>query len=206
MLFCKNITKSFGPQTLFDGADFQLNFGERLGMVGRNGSGKSTLFRLILGEDSLDDGVISFPEHYRIGTLDQHLSFAKDTIRAEVAQSLPPGQEHDSWKAEKMLSGLGFSVQDFDRPPHEFSGGFQIRVKLAQLLLSEPNLLLLDEPTNHLDILSIRWLERFLRSWKNEIICISHDQNFLERISTHTLAVHRKKFKKMNLMKNINTM
>ncbi len=197
MLFCKNITKSFGSQTLFDSANFQLNCGERLGMVGRNGSGKSTLFRLILGEDSLDDGVISFPEHYRIGALDQHLNFTKDTIRDEVAQSLPTEQTHDAWKAEKMLSGLGFSPQDFGRSPHEFSGGFQIRVKLAQLLLSEPNLLLLDEPTNHLDILGIRWLERFLRSWKNELICISHDQGFLERISTHTLAVHRKKFKKM---------
>ena len=197
MLFCKNITKSFGSQTLFDDADFQLNFGERLGMVGRNGSGKSTLFRLILGEDSVDDGVISFPEHYRIGALDQHLTFTKNTIRDEVAQSLPHGQEHDVWKAEKMLSGLGFSTQDFGRPSHEFSGGFQIRVKLAQLLLSEPNLLLLDEPTNHLDILGIRWLERFLRSWKSEIICISHDQAFLERISTHTLMIHREKFKKM---------
>ncbi len=116
-------------------------------MVGRNGSGKSTLFRLILGEDSLDDGVISFPEHYRIGALDQHLNFTKDTIRDEVAQSLPHGQEHDtSVKPKRYSPDLVFLFKT-STSPHEFSGGFQIRVKLAQLLLSEPNLLLLDEPT-----------------------------------------------------------
>ncbi|MBT3348951.1 ABC-F family ATP-binding cassette domain-containing protein [bacterium] len=197
MLFCKNITKSFGAQLLFSAADFQLNSGERLGMVGRNGVGKSTLFRVILGEDTIDDGEISFPENYKIGALDQHLVFSQKTILDEVAQSLPAEQKHDRWKAEKLLSGLGFSVADFSKSPDTFSGGFQIRVKLAELLLSEPNLLLLDEPTNYLDIVAIRWLERFLRSWKNEIICISHDQSFLEKISTHTLAVHRKKFKKI---------
>lgn len=197
MLFCKNITKSFGYQTLFEEASFQLNLGERIGIVGRNGSGKSTLFRLILGEETIDDGEISYPENYRIGALDQQLVFRTDSILAEVAQSLPVEAEHDSWKAEKLLSGLGFSTDDFARPPQQFSGGFQIRVKLAQLLLSEPNLLLLDEPTNYLDIIAIRWMERFLKSWKNEIICISHDQSFLERITTHTLAVHRKKFKKI---------
>lgn len=197
MLFCRDITKSFGAQTLFVGADFQLNLGERIGIVGRNGSGKSTLFRLITGEDTVDEGEISYPDNYRIGSLDQHLSFSQETILAEVAQSLPEGSEHEIWKAKKLLSGLGFSTKDFEKSPDVFSGGFQIRVKLAQLLLSEPNLLLLDEPTNYLDILTIRWLERFLKSWKNEIICISHDQSFLERISTHTMAVHRKKFKKI---------
>ncbi len=197
MLFCKNLTKSFGSQTLFSEADFQLNSGERVGIVGRNGSGKSTLFRLILGEDSVDEGTISFPDTYTIGGLDQHLKFEKPTIVEEVSQSLSKSQEHEIWKAEKLLSGLGFAPTDFNKPASDFSGGFQIRVKLAQLLLSEPNCLLLDEPTNYLDIVTIRWLERFFKSWSGELICISHDQAFLERICTHTMAVHRQKFKKV---------
>jgi len=197
MLFCKNITKSFGTQTLFRNADFQLNRGERVGIVGRNGSGKSTLFRLIMNADRIDDGEISFPDTYKIAGLDQHLTFGNGNIVDEVAQSLDEEQEHDRWKAEKLLSGLGFSTDDFTKKPDVFSGGFQIRIKLAQLLLSEPDCLLLDEPTNYLDILTIRWLERFLKSWPGELICVSHDQAFLERICTHTLAVHRQQFKKI---------
>lgn len=197
MLFCKNITKAFGTQVLFDQADFQLNKGERIAVVGRNGSGKSTLGRLILGQDTVDEGDISSPDHYRIAGLDQHLKFNQLTIVDEVAQSLHPGEIHDRWKAEKILSGLGFPTSDFDRSPAEFSGGFQIRIKLAQLLLAEPDCLILDEPTNYLDIVTIRWLERFFRTWKKELICISHDQAFLEGITTHTLAVHRQKFKKI---------
>ncbi|HEY5714546.1 MAG TPA: ABC-F family ATP-binding cassette domain-containing protein [Candidatus Gracilibacteria bacterium] len=197
MLFAKNLTKSFGTQTLFAHADFQLNPGEKVGVVGRNGSGKSTLFRLIRAQEVPDEGTLAFPEHYRIGGLDQHLTFNQKTIRDQVAQSLPQAASHDIWKAEKLLSGLGFSTDDFDRSPDFFSGGFQIRIKLAELLLSQPDLLLLDEPTNYLDILTIRWLERFLKSWKGELICISHDQSFLERITTHTMAVHRAQFKKI---------
>lgn len=197
MLFCKNITKSFGPQKLFHEADFQLNRGERVGIVGRNGSGKSTLFRLILGQDTLEEGEISYPDTYQIGGLDQHLKFDQENILDQVAQALPPDQIHDRWKAEKLLSGLGFAVSDFGRSAAEFSGGYQIRIKLAELLLSEPDCLLLDEPTNYLDILTIRWLERFLRTWPGELVCISHDQAFLERICTHTMAVHRQQFKKI---------
>ncbi len=197
MLFCKNITKSFGTQTLFAGADFQLNRGERIGIVGRNGAGKSTLFRLITRQDSPEDGEISYPEKYEIGSLDQHLQFTAKNIREEVILGLPADQTHDAWRAEKLLSGLGFSEADFEKAPDQFSGGFQIRVKLAQLLLSQPDCLLLDEPTNYLDIVTIRWLERFLKSWPGEIICISHDQAFLERITTHTLVIHRQQFKKI---------
>lgn len=197
MLFVKNLTKSFGAQVLLEETDFQLNRGEKVGIVGRNGYGKSTLFRLITRIDTPDEGEISYPEDYRIGALDQHLSFSKDTIRDEVAQILPEHQKYDVWKAEKILSGLGFSPEDFEKSPDIFSGGFQIRIKLAQLLLSEPDLLLLDEPTNYLDIVSIRWLEKFLRNWKGEILCVSHDQTFLENVMTHTVAIHRKKLKKL---------
>lgn len=197
MIVLKNVTKSYGAQILFDRASFQVNKAEKIGIVGRNGYGKTTLFRLILGTDTADDGDITIPDHYHLGALDQHLEFTKKTIVDQVASSLPPAEKHDIWKAEKLLSGLGFSAKDFEKSPSEFSGGFQIRVKLAELLLSSPDLLLLDEPTNYLDITSLRWLENFLRSWKGELLCVSHDQTFLENICTHTIAIHRKKLKKI---------
>ncbi len=197
MIFGKNITKSFGAQVLFDSTDFQINPGEKIGVIGRNGAGKSTLFHLLTGGDTIDDGTISIPENYKIGTLDQHLNFEKENIVDEVCQSLPHNKEHDQWRGEKILSGLGFSAKDFLRHSSEFSGGFQIRIKLAQLLLSEPDLLLLDEPTNYLDILAARWLEGFLRTWQNEIVLISHDRTFLEKTTTHTIFVHRQKLRKL---------
>jgi len=139
MLFVKNLTKSFGAQTLFDGADFQLNRGEKIGIIGRNGHGKSTLINLLQAPDNLDEGEIIAPDNYRIGALAQHLNFDKPTIAEEVAQVLPPEEQHEAWRAEKLLSGLGFKPEDFKRPASEFSGGYQIRIKLAALLLSEPN-------------------------------------------------------------------
>ncbi len=197
MLFCTNITKSFGAHKLLSEANFQLNRKERVGIIGRNGCGKSTLFRLILGEDVPDDGKITYPEHYRIGSLEQHLKFSRDSVLDEVAQILPVGEEHNLWKAEKILFGLGFSRENFSENPAKFSGGYQIRIKLAQLLLSEPDLLLLDEPTNYLDILAIRWLENFLKKWPGEVLCISHDHNFLSRAMTHNAIIHRQKIKKI---------
>lgn len=196
MLYLKNLTKRFGPQILLQDVDFQINKNERIGLVGRNGYGKSTIARMIIGQDTPDEGEISFPENYRIGTLDQHLEFSHQNILDEVSQVLPETQKHEIYRAEILLSGLGFSTEDFQKSPDQFSGGYQIRIKLAQTLLSEPDLLLLDEPTNYLDILSLRWLEKFLQTWKGEILCISHDQKFLENISTHTAAIHRKKIKK----------
>ena len=196
MLFVKNLHKSFGAQPLFIGADFQLNRGEKVGLIGRNGHGKSTLLRLLEDPESVDDGEIIKPDEYRISALEQHLNFSKSTIAEEVAQVFPEEEQHEAWRAEKLLSGLGFAPTDFTRPASEFSGGFQIRVKLAALLLSNPDLLLLDEPTNYLDVVAIRWLERFLKTWKGEVICVSHDHSFLERAMTHTAAVHRTKIKK----------
>jgi ATP-binding cassette, subfamily F, member 3 len=173
-----------------------MNAGDRLGLVGRNGHGKSTLFKLILGQEEPDSGEITIPRNYRIGHLEQHLHFTQPTILEEAALGLPEEESHFIYKAEAILFGLGFSHADLERAPREFSGGFQIRINLAKLLVSEPNLLLLDEPTNYLDITSVRWIARFLANFKGELILISHDRDFMDSVTTHTAVIHRQKIRK----------
>src|SRR5262249_12785902 len=148
----------------------QMNERERLGLVGRNGHGKTTLFRLILGQEEPDAGEIAIPRNYRIGHLEQHLNFTRPTILEEAASGLPEEEASSIYKAEAILFGRGFSGSDLKQPPQTFSGGFQIRINFAKLLLSGPNLLLLDEPTNCLDITSVRWITRFLSNFKGELI------------------------------------
>jgi len=103
--------------------------------------------------------------------------------------------QYDTYRVEKILFGLGFCADDLDKDPLSFSGGYQIRINLAKLLVTEPNLLLLDEPTNYLDIVSLRWLKSFLRSFESEIILITHDRNFMDGVCTHTAGIVRKNFK-----------
>ena len=199
MLQISNLTKSYGTQVLLDAVSFNLNGGERAGLVGRNGHGKTTLFRLILGEEHADNGSISVPAGYTIGHLSQHIDFSEQTVIAEACLGLPQNNDgrDESFKAKAILSGLGFTEEDFLRHPSEFSGGFQVRLSLAKVLVSEPDLLLLDEPTNYLDILSIRWLTRFLRNWKAELIIITHDRRFMDSVTTHTILIHRCKVRKI---------
>jgi len=190
------LSKSYFARELFTDVTFQMNAGDRLGLVGRNGHGKSTLFKLILRQEDADSGEITIPRNYRIGHLEQHLHFTQATILAEAALGLPEEESHSIYKAEAILFGLGFSQADLERAPREFSGGFQIRINLAKLLLSEPNLLLLDEPTNYLDITSVRWIARFLANFKGELILISHDRDFMDSVTTHTAVIHRQKIRK----------
>src|SRR3989339_1876514 len=197
MLQINNVSLSFGQQTLFDDVSLTLHSGERIGLVGRNGSGKTTLFKLILGEMEPDTGRIALPKNYTVGYLKQHLQFTESTVLAEACLGLKADEKDQIWKAEKILSGLGFGEDEFYKSPAEFSGGFQVRLNLAKVLLAEPHLLLLDEPTNYLDIISIRWLTRFLSRWPNELIIITHDRNFMNSITTHTVAIHRQKIKKV---------
>ncbi|MBS1112597.1 MAG: transporter-related protein, partial [Nitrospirae bacterium] len=177
MIQVSSLSKAYGIQPIFDDVSFAVNSGERIGLVGRNGSGKTTLLRMIAGEEKPDAGVISIPNNYRIGYLSQHLMFSEDSVLKESCLGLKPSDDgtDESYKAESILMGLGFSVEDFARHPLDLSGGYQVRLNLAKLLVSEPNLLLLDEPTNYLDIVSIRWLTRFLKGWSGEIILITHD-------------------------------
>lgn len=190
------LSKSYFARELFANVSFQMNAGDRLGLVGRNGHGKSTLFKLILGQEEPDSGEIIVPRNYRIGHLEQHLHFTQPTILEETALGLPEEEVHSIYKAEAILFGLGFSLADLDKTPGEFSGGFQIRINLAKLLISDPNLLLLDEPTNHLDITSVRWIARFLANFRGELILISHDRDFMDSITTHTAIIHRQNIRK----------
>ena len=197
MIVVENLKKSFGSQILFEGISFKLNPKERIGIVGRNGHGKTTLFRLLTGEELPDDGAVTVPKHYRIGYVRQEIEFTKDTVLDEGMTGLSEENRDHYWKVEKILDGLGFSKNDMHRHPAEFSGGFQVRLNLAKVLVSEPDLLLLDEPTNFLDITSIRWVERLLINWPRELMVITHDRSFMDKIVTHTLGIHRRKVRKI---------
>lgn len=197
MIQAVSLAKGFGTQILFEKVSFTIGRGERVGLVGRNGSGKTTLFKMILGEETPDVGDLIIPKNYAIGSLKQHLHFTKPTILEECAQALKEEESFDQYKVEKMLHGLGFKTEDFTRAPSEFSGGYQIRLNLAKVLLANPDCLLLDEPTNYLDIVSMRWLSRFLRNFKGELILITHDRGFMDEVTTHTMGIWRQRLVKI---------
>ena len=176
---------------------FSVNRKERVGLVGQNGHGKTTLFRMIAGEERPDSGVIVIPKNYQIVYVQQHLNFSAETALEEGIRALPAAEKDHRWKVEKVLVGLGFSQTDFDRHPAEFSGGLQVRLNLVKALVAAPDLLLLDEPTNFLDITSIRWIEQFLNNWPHELMLITHDRSFMDKVVTHTLGIHRRKSRKI---------
>ena len=199
MIELNNVSKYFGTRCLFDEVNFFINEKDKIGLVGLNGSGKSTLFKILAGLESIDSGNIRIPKDYKIGYLTQHINLTKDTILNEAISSIPQDEDGTdrTYLAKAMLSGLGFTDESLSLSPYKLSGGFQVRLELAKLLLTNPNLLLLDEPSNYLDIVSIRWLTKFLRNWKNELLLISHDRGFVNSIVKHTLGIHRKKILKI---------
>jgi len=166
-------------------------------LIGRNGSGKSTLFRLITGKEKADEGTITLPRSYQIGVLEQQIRFSQPTVLQEAALGLREDEKECLYKVEHILFGLGLNEELLQVSPHELSGGYQLRVQLAKVLVSEPDCLLLDEPTNYLDILSIRFLSHFLQDWKGEMILISHDLEFLDATTTHMMGIHRQKIFKI---------
>lgn len=200
MIQVSNLSKAYGTQIIFDDVSFAINAGERVGLVGRNGYGKTTLLRIITGEERPDEGVVGIPNDYTVGYLSQYLEFREGSVLKEGCLGLRPADDgrDESYKVEAVLMGLGFSAEDFSRPPRELSGGYQVRLNLAKLLVSGPNLLLLDEPTNYLDIVSIRWLTTFMRGWRGELILITHDRDFMDSVTTHTMGIHRNKIRKVS--------
>lgn len=199
MIQIQNIKKEFGEQVIFNDASLLIASQERVGLVGRNGSGKSTLFKILLNEEHLDGGSIQIPKNYTLGHLSQHLHFEKKTVYEEACSILKPNEDGwlDTHSVEAILFGLGFNQESLKMSPSLLSGGFQIRLNLAKVLAAEPNILLLDEPTNYLDIVSTRWLSRFLRSWKGELLLITHDKKFMDSVCTHTAAIYQNKFRKI---------
>ncbi len=187
---------AFHGKYIFEDVNLNINSQEKIGLIGRNGSGKSSFIKIILGQLEADNGKIVIPNYYQIGCLEQHLKFKHDSIIDEMASVLTEERAYELWKGEKILQGLGFSEDDMLSDPNTFSGGYQVKINLAKLLLLEPDLLLLDEPTNYLDIHSTKWLKSFLKKWPTELILITHDRAFMDSIITHTITIHRGLFRK----------
>ena len=220
MINFKNIYFSIGGVPLFENASGFVPTGHKVGVVGRNGAGKTTLFKLILNEIILDAGVIEVPKNYKIGYVSQEAPSTEVTLldtvlEADIERSklLHNAQiEKDPNKiaeiytrlsdinaysaearASSILNGLGFSKEDLVRPCSSFSGGWRMRVALASVLFSNPELLLLDEPTNYLDFEGSVWLENYLQRFKNTALVISHDRNLLNKSVTSILHLSQKK-------------
>lgn len=222
MIAFSGVSKQYGGQILFIDASFQINSGERIGLVGPNGAGKSTVFRLIAGEEQVDDGVIERPKRLSLGYFRQDVGelagrsvlaetiagagevaalgeeLARLTARLEAAgddldevvtryadvqaryQDLG-GYELEA-RAQTILHGLGFEDARLGEDVGKLSGGWKMRVALAQILLAKPEVLLLDEPTNYLDLESILWLEQFLRDYPGTVVMTCHDREIMNRI------------------------
>ncbi len=208
MLRIEDINYAVEGRPLFDGASATIPDGHKVGLVGRNGTGKTTLFRLIRGELALESGNIVLPKRARIGGVAQEVPssdvslintvLAADTERsalmAEADNATDPARiaeiqtrltDIDAWSAKaraaSILKGLGFDDADQQRPCSDFSGGWRMRVALAAVLFSQPDLLLLDEPTNYLDLEGALWLESYLSRYPHTVIIISHDRGLLNR-------------------------
>ena len=216
MLQLTNIALQRGSKALFDKLNLVVHPGQHLGLVGRNGAGKSTLFELILGQTQADAGEVKLPRGWRIAHLAQDapassrsaLDFVLDghselrAVQAKIDQAEKAGddlklahllqalEDLDGYRAEstaaKILNGLGFANAELDTPVEQFSGGWRVRLALAQTLMTPADLMLLDEPTNHLDMEATLWLERWLANFSGTLITIAHDRDFLDRATRHT--------------------
>lgn len=233
MINVYNLSISFQGEYLFEQITFQLQAGDRVGLVGRNGAGKSTLLRIIAGEQEYDGGQIATDKDVSIGFLKQDIDF--ETGRTVLEESYEAftrikeienrlekinielvertDYESDGYhqlmvdlndlqhqyeihggynyqgETERILQGLGFKREDFDKLTETFSGGWRMRIELAKLLLQNNDILLLDEPTNHLDIESILWLEDFLQNYPGAVMIVSHDKMFLDNVTNRTVEI-----------------
>jgi ATP-binding cassette subfamily F protein 3 len=222
MLAIDNITVRIAGREILSGATANLPAGRRIGLVGRNGAGKSTLFNVILGRLHQDDGEISVPSSWRVGAVAQEAPGTDVSLLDTVLEADPERirllaeAEHETdghklgeiyhrldaidaytapSRAAEILAGLGFSAEEQLRPCREFSGGWRMRVALAAILFSAPDLLLLDEPTNYLDLEGVLWLENFIQRYRGTILIVSHDRDLLNTACEFILHLERGKLK-----------
>jgi len=226
MIRCQQLTLIRGTKPLIEAADLSLNPGEKIGLIGANGSGKSSLFSLLRNELHADAGDLDFPRAWRIAHVAQEtpaldrsaLDYAIDgdtTLRRLEAELAEADAAHDGHRiaelhaalqdagaytvrsrAEQLLAGLGFSLSQMSLPVASFSGGWRMRLNLAQALMCPSDLLLLDEPTNHLDLDAILWLEDWLRRYPGTLIVISHDRDFLDGLANVIVHIDARKLKR----------
>ena len=226
MIRLSQVTLRRGAKVLLEGADVSLNPGDKIGLIGANGSGKSSLFAVLRGELHADLGEVDFPARWRVAHVAQEtsaldcpaLEYAIDgdtTLRrleseladAEAADDgIRIGELHaamgdaDAYtvrsRAEQLLHGLGFSHEQMNEPVASFSGGWRMRLNLAQALMCPSDLLLLDEPTNHLDLDAILWVEEWLKRYEGTLVIISHDRDFLDGVVNVVVHIDNKKLKR----------
>ena len=223
MIRLQNLTLQRGPQRLLEGAELTLHPGQKVGLVGANGAGKSSLFALLLGEFTPDGGDCQIPPDWRIAHMRQEVDtldrLAADYVldgdaelrrvqaalhaaeaahdgtalaRLHVELDNADGYTADA-RARKLLAGLGFANEQMDLPVSSFSGGWRMRLNLAQALMCPSDLLLLDEPTNHLDLDDSLWLEAWLKGYPGTLMLISHDRDFLDEVVGHVVHVEQRK-------------
>jgi ATP-binding cassette subfamily F protein 3 len=219
MLNFTDVTIRRGPRVLFADATFGLFRGEKVGITGENGSGKSSLLALVQGDLQADAGTFEMPSNLAIAHVSQELvatdeaaiEFVLDgdaELRA-IEKSIAEAEAHDDGlklgdlharyaavggydarsRAGRLLHGLGFTTADESRPVRSFSGGWRVRLNVAQALMSRSDLLLLDEPTNHLDLDAVLWLEQWLRSYPGTLLIVSHDREFLDGVVSRILHI-----------------
>ena len=190
LLSIQSISKSFGPQTLFEELSFSISQGNRIGLLGPNGAGKSTLLKILAGKESLDEGTISKKQGLKIGYAGQSPDFPSLSIEdAAVIDIAQEGKEEALIRARILLSRAQFT--DFAYDSSKLSGGWKKRLDLVRSLVSEPDLLLLDEPTNHLDLEGIVWLEKFLQREKAALLIVSHDRYFLQNMCNKIFELNK---------------
>src|SRR3954462_6848666 len=226
MIRFSNVTLRRGIKVLLEGADVTLNPGQKVGLIGSNGTRKSSLFALLRGELHADQGEVDFPAHWRVAHVAQEtpaldrpaLEYAidGDTTLRKLESDLAEAESADDGmrigelyaamgdadaytvrsRAEQLLHGLGFTDEQMQQPVASFSGGWRMRLNLAQGLMCPSDLLLLDEPTNHLDLDAINWVEEWLKRYAGTLIVVSHDRDFLDGVVNVVIHLDGKKLKR----------
>ena len=185
-----NVSKSFVNKILLDKANLLIEEKSKIGMIGRNGAGKTTLIKILMGEEEADDGEVIFSDELKIGYLSQGANFDETE---KVIDYLMKVSNKESWACSKIASGFGIDHIKINYNIGDLSSGYRMRIKLAEMMLHEPNFLLLDEPSNFLDLNTLIDLENFLLDYKGGFLIVSHDREFLKTTCEKTIEIENGK-------------